>query len=70
MFKTAQLDDSLPTLVLPSFEELKQNKRAYAESFKVQYGNCDPFTAKRLAEPYGKEYVVQDGDIIEFLFNV
>ena len=28
VFKTAQLDDSLPTLVLPSFEELKQNKRA------------------------------------------
>lgn len=60
VFKTTQLDDSLPTLVLPSFEELKQNKRAYAESFKTQYGNCDPFTAKRLAEPYGKEYVVQN----------
>lgn len=60
VFKTTQLDDSLPTLVLPSFEELKQNKRAYAESFKVQYSNCDPFTAKRLAEPYGKEYVVQN----------
>ena len=60
VFKTNQLDDSLPTLILPSYEELKQNKRAYAESFKVQYGNCDPFTAKRLAEPYGKEYVVQN----------
>ena len=60
VFKTNQLDDSLPTLILPAYEELKQNKRAYAESFKVQYGNCDPFTAKRLAEPYGKEYVVQN----------
>ncbi len=60
VFKTAQLDESLPTIVLPSFEEVKQNKRKYAESFKTQYGNCDPFTAKRLAEPYGKEFVVQN----------
>ena len=60
VFKTAELDESLPTIVLPSFEEVKANKRKYAESFKIQYGNCDPFTAKRLAEPYGKEYVVQN----------
>ena len=60
VFKTSQLDDSLPTIFLPSFEEVKKNKRAYAESFKIQYGNCDPFTAKRLAEQYGKEYVVQN----------
>ena len=60
VYKTAQLDESLPTIVLPSFEEVKSNKRKYAESFKVQYGNCDPFTAKRLAEPYGKEFVVQN----------
>ena len=60
VFKTAELDDSLPTIVLPSFEELKADKRKYAESFKIQYGNCDPFTAKRLAEPYGKTYVVQN----------
>ena len=60
VFRAAQLDESLPTIVLPSFEELKSNKRKYAESFKIQYGNCDPFTAKRLAEPYGKEYVVQN----------
>ena len=60
VFKTTQLDESLPTIVLPPFEELKQNKRKYAESFKIQYGNCDPFTAKRLAEPYGREFVVQN----------
>ena len=60
VFKTAELDDSLPTIVLPSFEEVKADKRKYAESFKIQYGNCDPFTAKRLAEPYGKTYVVQN----------
>ncbi len=60
VFKTHELDESLPTVILPSFEEVKANKRTYAESFKIQYGNCDPFTAKRLAEPYGKEFVVQN----------
>ena len=60
VFKATELDDSLPTIRLPDFEELKKNRRAYAESFKIQYGNCDPFTAKRLAEPYGKEFVVQN----------
>ena len=59
-FRCTELDESLPTIVLPSYEELKANKRKYAESFRIQYGNCDPFTAKRLAEPYGKEYVVQN----------
>lgn len=60
VFKTAELDDSLPTIVLPDFETLKADKRRYAESFKIQYRNCDPFTAKRLAEPYGREFVVQN----------
>jgi len=60
VYKTHTLDDSLPTLKLPPFEALKENKRKYAESFKVQYGNCDPFTAKRLAEPYENFYVVQN----------
>ena len=60
VYKTHTLDESLPTIVLPSYDELKENKRRYAESFKIQYGNCDPFTAKRLAEPYERVYVVQN----------
>ena len=60
VYKTKELDESLPTILLPAFEEIQKNKRLYAQSFKTQYGNCDPFTAKRLAEPYGKEFVVQN----------
>ena len=60
VFRTQNLDDSLPTIVLPNFDALKTNKKTYAQSFQTQYNNCDPFTAKRLAEPYGKEYVVQN----------
>ena len=60
VFRAKELDESLPTIILPTFDELKTNKRKYAESFKIQYGNCDPFTAKRLAEFYGNLYVVQN----------
>lgn len=60
VFRTRQLDESFPTIVLPGFARLKENRRAYAESFRIQYQNCDPFTAKRLAEPYGNEFVVQN----------
>ena len=60
VFLTDTLDESLPTIVLPSYDRLKADKKEYAASFKVQYSNCDPFTAKRLAEPYGKTFVVQN----------
>ena len=60
VFKTTQPDDSFPSIMLPGFSQLKANKKSYAESFRIQYGNCDPFTAKRLIEPYEREYVVQN----------
>ena len=60
VFKTKEPDDSLPTVTLPSFAEIKADRRRYAESFQIQYANCDPFTAKRLAEPYDNFFVVQN----------
>ena len=48
-------------LMLPSFEELLQDKRKYAESFYIQYRNTDPFSGKKLVEPYpNKQYLVQN----------
>ena len=43
---------------LPSYEALKAEKRKYAESFYTQYRNTDPFSGKRLAEPYGRKLFV------------
>lgn len=59
VYKTTSPDTD-GAIVLPSFDELKENKRRYAESFYRQYCNTDPFTAKRLIEPYGREAVVQN----------
>ena len=46
---------------LPSYEELKQDKKNYACSFYTQYINTDAFNGRRLAEPYSDHlYVVQN----------
>ncbi len=61
VYKTRAVDDSIPSIVLPSYPEIQKNARAYAESFAVQYRNTDPFCAKRLIEPYSEhEFVVQN----------
>ena len=48
-------------LTLPSFEEVRGDKRRYAESFMTQYRNADPFHGRGMIEPYGPgEFVVQN----------
>lgn len=46
---------------LPSFDQIRLDKKAYAKSFYMQYCNTDPFSGKRLYETYkGGLYVVQN----------
>lgn len=61
VYKTSSLDSVYDAITLPSYTELKADKKRYAESFYTQYCNTDPFVAKRLVEPYKeKQYVVQN----------
>ena len=47
--------------ILPSFDDVSADKLVFAKSFAVQYRNSDPFTGKRLVEPYSDhEFVVQN----------
>ena len=56
-----ELPDDPEMIVLPDYETVKDDKRAYAESFRIQYRNTDPFRGKRLAEGYGtRGYVLQN----------
>ena len=58
VYRTKELPKGV---LLPSYEELCRDKKAYAESFRIQYENMDPFTGKALAEPYDKQgYLVQN----------
>lgn len=59
--KVKSLDCVYDAITLQSYDELQKDKLNYARSFYVQYCNTDPFTAKRLVEPYGEHlYIVQN----------
>lgn len=61
VYKAASLASVYDEIMLPSFPELTADKKEYAKSFYVQYCNTDPFSGKRLVEPYGTNlYVVQN----------
>ena len=59
--KVKDLDSVYDYIRLPSYEDLKADKLEYARSFYTQYCNTDPFSGKRLVEPYNDHlYVVQN----------
>jgi uncharacterized radical SAM protein YgiQ len=61
VFKTRDKYFTEDGIILPTFEEIKSDKAAYAKSFYTQYVNTDPFTAKKLVETYdGAMFVVQN----------
>ena len=61
VYKCKDLQTVCQGIVLPSFQQIRESKEAYAESFYIQYQNTDPFTGRCLVEQYKeKEYVVQN----------
>ena len=59
--KVKSLDSVYDAIVLESWEDLKADKLNYAKSFYKQYCNTDPYSGKRLVEPYSEHlYVVQN----------
>ncbi|MBQ4531396.1 MAG: YgiQ family radical SAM protein [Lachnospiraceae bacterium] len=61
VYKTNSLDSVYDAITLPTYNEVKTDKKTYAKSFYTQYCNTDPFVAKRLVEPYKeKMFVVQN----------
>ncbi len=58
-WKTKSLDSIFDDyIVLPSYEEVKTDKYAYAKSFMIQHENQDAIQSKMLIEPYDGWYVV------------
>ena len=61
VYRTKSLESVYDAISLPEYEEMKREKLAYARSFYIQYKNTDPFTGKRMIEPYNEHlYVVQN----------
>ncbi len=58
VFKTKTLDALGEHIMLPTFSDLKKDKREYAKSFKIQCDNTDAITGKALVEKYDDTFVV------------
>ncbi len=44
----------------PSYEIVKEDKRQFAEAFRLQYYEQDPFIGKTVAQLHGDRYVIQN----------
>ncbi|MDE5938973.1 MAG: YgiQ family radical SAM protein [Lachnospiraceae bacterium] len=61
VYKTKDTGNIYDSVELPSYEEMKAQPEKYADSFRIQYQNTDPFTGNTLVEPYPNGiYVVQN----------
>ena len=61
VYKTKSTEMVYDAITLPAYEQLKADKLEYARSFYQQYLNTDPFSGKRLIEPYSEHcFVVQN----------
>lgn len=59
--KVKDLSSVYDAVTLPSYDQLRADKLEYARSFYTQYCNTDPFSGKRLVEPYSDHlYIVQN----------
>ncbi|MDD5945843.1 MAG: YgiQ family radical SAM protein [Clostridia bacterium] len=60
VYKTRDKERIGECIWLPTYEETASDKKKYAESFMLQYGNTDFVTGKTLAEEYREGIVVQN----------
>lgn len=58
--RLAELDPSGDCIRLPAWDMVRNDKKAYAESFLQQYLNTSPYSAQGLLEPYGDRIVIQN----------
>ncbi|MBQ0026997.1 MAG: YgiQ family radical SAM protein [Lachnospiraceae bacterium] len=60
-YKTKNIDGLYENILLPSYDEMKLDKKRYADSFRIQSANTDSITGKVLVEEYPNgNYVVQN----------
>ena len=61
---TAFIADELESLydyeLLPSYQEVKSNKKQYAYAYKIEYLEQDPIRGQQLVQKHGNRYLVQN----------
>ena len=60
-FHAREYDPQEGDVLLPGFDEITADRKAYARSFRLQLGENDPVAGARLIEPYGSSsFIVQN----------
>jgi uncharacterized radical SAM protein YgiQ len=54
------LENVMDYIEIPSFKEVSDDKKKYAEAFKIQYDEQDPVRGKTIVQRHGNKYVVQN----------
>ena len=61
VYKARTSEGVSDAIKLPTFSQVQNDKKKYAESFALQYENTDPFTGRALIEEYDHNvYVIQN----------
>lgn len=60
VYITNNVDTLQDFIETPSFEEISENKKAYADAFKTQYFEQDSINGKTIVQKHDKRYIVQN----------
>ena len=60
VYKTKNISNIDKYIMLPSYTDICNDKKIYAQSFNIQYANTDHFNGSILIEPYKGYYIVQN----------
>lgn len=60
VFSVKNLDHIDNYIEVPSFEKCVENKKAYAESFKLEYFEQDSINGKNIVQKHGDRYIIQN----------
>lgn len=76
-YVTADISHIDKPIEIDSFETVKEDKRAYAKSFKIQLDEQDPIRGKTLVQKHGHRFVVQnpptmplERESLDWVFNL
>lgn len=60
VYSTKNIDNLTDYITVPSYNECVENKKSYAESFKLEYEQQDPIRGKTIIQKHGDRYIVQN----------
>ena len=60
IYASKEVEDLTNFTVVPSYEDVLENKEAYAESYKLEYFEQDAISGKTLVQKHGDRFIVQN----------